>query len=223
MKIYQVGGSIRDLFLNRKSDDIDYTVEISSYEEMKVELGKKYKLIYEKPEFFTIRVKDNMNNILDFTMCRKDGKYTDSRHPDKVIPGTIYDDLTRRDFTMNAIAKNDNEFIDPHNGIKDINNKIIRCVGIAEDRFNEDILRIVRAFRFHITLGFKLDSEIEKCMNDKILIEKLTHVSKERIQKEMNTCFSTNTRTTLVELNNYPLLRDYIFTNILSIKTLILN
>lgn len=114
---YRVGGCIRDKLMGRTPNDVDYVVEDVSYNDMKAYLLKQFTLVYEKPEFLTIRVKPNSSGFatasttqqktpcLDFVMARKDGIYHDKRHPETVTPGTISDDLSRRDFTCNAIAQ----------------------------------------------------------------------------------------------------------------------
>src|SRR5689334_19330699 len=99
VKLYKVGGYVRDQVLGLKSKDIDYAVEAESYDAMKNHLIEKGAKIYlEQPQYFTIRGKLNDEDA-DFVLCRKEGKYSDGRRPDTVEIGTIYDDLARRDFT----------------------------------------------------------------------------------------------------------------------------
>ena len=111
MKIYQVGGSVRDEFLNIKSKDIDYAVEADSFGDMrKYMIDNGYNIFLETPQYFTIRAKfpdsHECNHLVaDFALCRIDGQYSDGRRPDKVHRATIHEDLSRRDFTINAIAK----------------------------------------------------------------------------------------------------------------------
>ena len=127
-----------------------------------------------------------INSIpIEITTFRFDGDYSDHRHPEKVkFSSSLLEDTSRRDFTINAIAYNEKEgFIDYHGGLEDIENKIIRCIGDADRRFNEDALRIMRAIRFSATLGF----EIEENTKTSILKNKelLSFVSKERIFTEL--------------------------------------
>ena len=135
MKMYKVGGFVRDQILGVKSKDVDYAVEASSFYDMErciFEMGGE--IFLSTPQFFTIRAKLN-GEVADFVLCRKESQYSDGRHPDKVEVGTIYDDLARRDFTMNAIALcEDGTYIDPHNGIYDIVRCLIRWVGSPNDR-----------------------------------------------------------------------------------------
>ena len=183
MKIYKVGGCNRDDIMGIKSNDIDYSVEADSYETMKIYISQSYKIVYEKPQYYTIKAKDKDNNLYDFVLCRRDGYYTNDRHPENVIQGNIMDDLSRRDFTMNSIAIDieDGSIIDPFNGIEDIRKRIIKCTGDTDIRLNEDVLRLIRAFRFHIVLDFEIDEKIIPYFSDINYIKKMESISKERI------------------------------------------
>jgi len=207
---YEVGGCVRDKFLGLDSKDIDYAVEAPSFAAMEEwVLSEGSKIFLNKPEYNTIRAKHPTLGDVDFVLCRKDGTYSDGRRPDTIEPGDIYDDLARRDFTMNAIAKRiDGSYIDPYNGIDDIGNKIIRCVG-SVDRLKEDALRMIRALRFSITKGFKLDPMVMEVMIHEA--DLLTSVSSERIREEMAKCFKFNTLQTLKRLETFQGLRDHIF------------
>ncbi len=213
INIYQVGGSVRDEFLGVKSKDIDYAVEAPSYDVMRnwiLSVGGE--IFVEKPEFLTIRAK--IGNIAsDFVMCRKDGTYSDGRRPDNVIPGTIYDDLQRRDFTMNAIAKNEKgEYLDYFSGIRDIQRKIICCVGNPADRFSEDYLRMARAIRFSVTKDMFIDWDIEQYLYDLDYIRAFAeNISIERVKEELEKMFRHDTIVALQVLNNYPKFRDTMF------------
>lgn len=212
IQIYKVGGAVRDQFLGVKSKDIDFAVEAPSYEAMREHIQARGKIFLEKPEFFTIRAKlDGVD--ADFVLCRKEHGYTDGRRPDSVSAGDIYDDLSRRDFTVNAIAirVSDEAVFDPHQGIVDINDRKIRCVGRAADRFSEDSLRMIRAVRFAITKAFALDVEIQFALEDRFLLSKLANVSKERVREELNRCFKFDTLNTLRLFEKFPKLRDTIF------------
>lgn len=202
---YLVGGYVRDSILGLKSKDMDYAVEASSYDEMKQAiLDKGGSIFLENPEYFTIRGKLPVVGAADFVLCRKEGQYKDGRHPEQVVVGTLYDDLTRRDFTMNALAlTEDNKLIDFFGGCKDIKDRVIRCVGVAQERFEEDYLRLVRAVRFAITKNFSLHNDIDKCLRDPILCQGLSSVSGERIREELLKCFRANTIFTLNMLTRY--------------------
>lgn len=212
---YQVGGSVRDELLGLKSKDIDYTVVAPSYEAMKLDLiCRDAEIFLEKPEYLTIRAKvASMGGACDFVLARKDGFYYDGRHPESVTVGTIHDDLSRRDFTINAIAKDGTgSLIDPYNGVKDIKGRVVRCVGSAEQRFSEDGLRMLRAIRFSITKEMSLDAQIVKCLSSKMFWEpRLNGVSVERIREELYKCFSFSTPRTLGIFDFYKSLRNHLF------------
>jgi tRNA nucleotidyltransferase (CCA-adding enzyme) len=231
---YIVGGFIRDKLLDIKSNDIDISVECQGgYQGFKEHLLKNNVKIYkENPEFLTLRCKVPKNESyisgdVDFVLCRKDGEYSDFRHPDKVKIGDINDDLSRRDFTMNAIALkvSTNTYIDKFNGIKDIENNIIRCVRNTNDRLKEDALRMVRAIRFYLVLS-KLTKKKWFIEKDILLYIKhnykdLAKIPKERVHSEFVKVFRV---MNIVELNElikpYDELQNimiYIFTNILNL------
>jgi len=189
---YKVGGCVRDELLGVRSKDIDFAVEAESYEAMRDDILSQGMVIFqERPEFFSIRARHPILGGVDYTLCRKEGFYSDNRHPDNVEVGTIYDDLARRDFTVNAIAKDENGyFIDPHGGSADLANNVLRCVGNTEQRFNEDPLRILRAVRFHIVRGFTLHRDIDNILYSNVeILNKLRTVSTERIYEELQKCF----------------------------------
>jgi tRNA nucleotidyltransferase (CCA-adding enzyme) len=212
MKLYKVGGCVRDELLGIKSKDIDYSVEAPSYEHMKEGLlSIGCKIYWETPQYLTIRGKLH-NEDVDFVLCRKDGAYSDGRHPDEVTIGTIYDDLARRDFTMNAIAiAEDGTYLDPWGGRNDIKDGLIRCVG-STDRLREDALRIIRAVRFAITKDFELDYAIEKAINDHEFYDLLYEISAERIAGEINKCMAHSlTRTIYMLGRRHQLFGDAFF------------
>lgn len=212
IKFYQVGGSVRDELLGLKSKDIDYAVEAPSFDAMKeAVLGAGGEIFLEKPEYLTIRARVG-DVTADYVLCRKDGFYYDGRHPDTVTPGTIYDDLARRDFTVNAMAKDGDIILDPHGGMKDIRGRIIRTVGKAEDRFSEDGLRMLRALRFSITKDMSLDGEIVRALSNPGFYEaKLKGISIERVREEFDKMFRFSTYWTLIRLDMYRNFRNYLF------------
>lgn len=212
ISLYRVGGCVRDAILGRRSKDIDYSVEAPSFAAMENYIMEHGRVYLSRPEFLTVRARMGGEDR-DFVLCRKDGAYSDARHPDSVEVGDIYDDLMRRDFTMNAIAVRDadGEIIDPHDGRKDIASALIRTVGKAQDRFNEDALRLLRAVRFHFTLGFSLHPDIVCCFEDSELLSKLASVSIERVQIELSKCLSSDTPGVLRFFADFPRLRDRLF------------
>lgn len=212
-KRYKVGGAVRDQILGVPSKDIDYSIEAPDFATMRqyiLDLGGK--IFLEQEQYLTIRAQVD-KEAADFVLCRRDGTYSgDGRRPDFVEPGTILDDLARRDFTMNAIAiGEDGSYIDPFDGQEDIKNKLIRCVGTAEARFTEDSLRLLRAVRFCITKEFSLDEEIEECLHDPKMIYLLDNISVERMVEELRKCFVYDTRKTLYFLDRYEDLQEKLF------------
>lgn len=191
---YFVGGCVRDEIMGREAHDIDITTSATPEEVKEIfssvlEVGIKHGTVVVMP--YNVEV----------TTFRKDGEYEDNRHPSQVeFVTSLYEDLKRRDFTMNAIAMDVNDKLyDPFNGKMDIDNKIIRAVGNADDRFNEDSLRILRAIRFSSILGFEIDKETRSAiMRNYHLLE---NISKERIFVEL--------KKMLVGKNIGNLLREY--------------
>lgn len=218
VKIYRVGGCIRDELLGLKPKDIDYAVEADSYQQMKEYIEKKGTIFLETEKYFTIRAKLNNsetseNIAADFTLCRKEREYTNNRHPDIVEVGSLYEDISRRDFTVNAIAKDeDGNLIDYFDGVTDLENRVLRCVRDTRERLTEDGLRAFRALRFIITKGLKCVSELEEALNSDWLIEVIKNISVDRIRQEMHRCFEFNTLDTILTLEKYPKIRNYMFT-----------
>ena len=218
IRIFQVGGSVRDLILRVKSKDIDYAVVAVSWEEMRNYILAKGKIYLETPEYFTIRAHIDGFGDADFVLCRKDGNYSDGRRHDTVELGTLYDDLAIRDFTMNAIAIDMQDpkrpFIDPHGGLIDIQNNLIKCVGKPEDRFNEDALRMLRALRFAVTKKMQIDLSVEACFGNRELLNKLNNrISWERKKDELFKMFKTSTTRTFELFDRYPSMRDVLLSD----------
>lgn len=212
-KFYKVGGCVRDKLLGVPYKDIDFSVEAKSYEDMRQAiLDRGCKIFLENPEFVTIRARDPEYGGVDFVLCRRDGEYIDCRHPESVQAGSLLDDLARRDFTMNAIAEDESGKIhDPFNGREHMQDKVIRCVGNAADRFNEDALRMIRAIRFAVTKEMHLSHAIQNCLRDKDMVDKITLVSVERIREELLKAFAFSTLNTLLLLERYHRVRDLVF------------
>lgn len=209
-KFYLVGGAVRDKLRGKASKDFDYTVEAESYEAMRAAiLERKGEIYLETPQFLTIRAKVPLLGAADYVLARKESHYTDGRHPDNVVIGSLYDDLARRDFTMNAIAQDeDGNYIDPHGGREDIENRLIRCVGNPYERFNEDRLRLLRAIRFAVVLDFDFEDDTEEVIDE--LVNRpgaFDGVSLERIREELTKAFKYNTLRTLGVLDHFNIVR----------------
>lgn len=182
---YIVGGCVRDQLLKKKVSDYDITTDakpelIKKIFTHTVDTGIKHGTV-------TILIKEN-NKILSYevTTFREDGEYDDHRHPTEVqFVDDLYKDLSRRDFTINAMAYNEKfGLIDNYEGTKDLNRKIIKAVGNPTKRFEEDALRMLRAIRFAAKLGFDIEEDTKGAILK--LAESIKEVSKERIQIELN-------------------------------------
>jgi tRNA nucleotidyltransferase/poly(A) polymerase len=204
--------------LGKVSKDIDFSVEAPSYEAMREAViarcgGDPDCIKVDKPEFVTIRAVDPKLGGVDFVLCRKDGTYqNDGRRPDFVEIGTLLDDLARRDFTVNAMARaEDGALIDPFDGAIDLQNRILRCVGHTEKRMREDSLRMLRALRFSLTKGFTLAAPLESFLLSPDNVELLGNISIERIREELLKCLDFDTLGTLQMLEKFWRIRNHIF------------
>ena len=157
---YIVGGSLRDMILGRDPNDFDVTTSALPERVCEMFRAAGYAVIETGIKHGTVTVMCGKEPV-EVTTFRFDGEYKDSRHPEKVtFTRNIADDLSRRDFTVNAIAYNPQKgIIDLFGGESDIEKRVIRCVGDPEKRFGEDALRILRAFRFVSKLDFEIDGE----------------------------------------------------------------
>lgn len=203
-KVFKVGGAVRDKFLGKKPSDVDFAVEAPSFQEMEAAILAMGGEIFErKPTFFTIRARiKGLTGGADFVLCRQEGAYRDGRHPDNVEVGDIWKDLARRDFTINAMAIDENDILlDPFGGRVDIQNKIIRCVGNPNERMAEDSLRAIRALRFAVTLGFEIEPETWRAVAS---VTNWQAVSTDRIWQELNKMFSVNCWESLNMLSQFP-------------------
>ena len=205
MKIYQVGGSVRDKMLGRVSKDLDYAVEAGTFEEMRAEIqARGYKIFLETPKYLTIRA-HGPDGPADFSLCRRDGIYLDGRHPEKVEAATIEEDLARRDFSMNAIAVDidTGEVLDHHCGQADIEAKVLATVGKPEDRFGEDALRAIRGVRFLVCLGFTANVKTLSAIKA-MKVSDFSGVSTDRIRDELFKMFQQDTSTSLYWMVEFP-------------------
>jgi len=230
---YLVGGCVRDLLLNKKPKDWDITTNALPHE---IQLVFKDSL-YEN-QFGTVAVKTNSEDetlkIVEITTFRKEGKYTDKRHPDLItFAKTLKEDLSRRDFTINAMAieiritnqelrikKNtktvihDSKFmipviIDPFNGQKDLKDKLIKAVGNPNERFQEDALRLIRAIRFACELNFEIEKETFNALKKNSYL--IRYIAKERIKDEFIKIIQTeNAKKGILLLKETDLLKEII-------------
>ena len=195
-KIYAVGGCVRDIVLGKEPKDIDFCTDATPDEMKEIYFkhfcrGNVIKLIPTGEKFGTLTFRfSEQNEQYEITTFRTDGRYEDGRHPKEVsYTKTLEEDLSRRDFTINAIAYNPEEgLVDPFNGLQDIENRVVRCVGDPKERFNEDALRILRLVRFAIRYNF--DIEHTTYLRAIELVNNLNYVSRERVGKELQEIFN---------------------------------
>ena len=184
---FMVGGCVRDSLLKKEPHDFDITT--SAPPEVTVNLFDN--TIPTGLKHGTISVL--INNVpYEVTTYRTDGEYIDNRRPDSVrFVTNIYEDLSRRDFTINALAYNHiDKLVDHFNGVNDLNNKIIRTVGDADKRYNEDALRMLRAIRFSSQLNFDIeDTTYNSIIKNSHLIK---NISNERICSELTKIAMSN-------------------------------
>ncbi len=177
---YAVGGCVRDSILGREPDDWDITTSAKP-----MEVKRLFRPTIDTGlQHGTVTVLRNHVGY-EVTTYRIDGIYEDGRHPSGVtFTSDLKEDLLRRDFTINAMAYNDEEgLIDEYGGLKDIEDKIIRCVGDPRERFTEDALRMMRAVRFAAQLGYEIEEETKAAVRE--LYPRLDMISAERIQTEL--------------------------------------
>jgi tRNA nucleotidyltransferase/poly(A) polymerase len=177
---YAVGGCIRDTLLGKMPEDWDITTSA---------LPEQIKAVFPRTvdtgiEHGTVTVLCGKESF-EVTTYRIDGEYEDARHPKEVVfTASLTEDLKRRDFTINAMAYNEKTgLVDCFSGLSDLNSGIIRCVGEAEKRFDEDALRMMRAVRFAAQLGFIIEENTYAAIKN--MAGNLAKVSAERIQTEL--------------------------------------
>ncbi len=205
---YFVGGCVRDTLLNKACDDIDITTNalpnhIMSIFPHTIPTGIKHGTV-------TVVHKDKK---IEITTYRTENRYTDNRHPDNVnFVSDLNEDLSRRDFTINALAcSKDYQIVDIFNGITDLENRIIRAVGNPEKRFEEDALRIIRAYRFSSVLGFEIEENTNKSATK--LSKSIKNISGERILKELMKSVGGVRPSAFCELLNTYALESFGITN----------
>lgn len=229
-KFYEVGGKVRDEILGLKSKDVDYVAVPNEtllvlYQTASEMFGvlteylksEKFEIFLVTEDCYTIRAKfpkeHKYEGVADFVMARKEIGYIEGTRTPIVVPGTLKDDLERRDFTLNALAKDDDgTIIDLFNGVKDLEDGVLRTPLETDVTFNDDPLRILRAIRFAITKGFSL-RYLDYYINNYNYEKKMGVVSSERIREELLKCFKHDTMHTLETLQDYPTLKRYIFEN----------
>lgn len=199
---YAVGGCVRDAIIGKEPNDWDITTNATP-----MQVKKLFKHTIDTGiQHGTVTIMIHKVGY-EVTTYRIDGKYADGRHPDKVeFTVSLKEDLKRRDFTINAMAYNDTKgIIDLFGGIEDLKEGIVKCVGNPYNRFDEDALRILRAFRFAAVLNFEVEEKTKKAAGD--LAENLNKISKERIRTELDKLLMSDTPEKLMEARKCGLLK----------------
>lgn len=240
-KFYEVGGKIRDELLGLTNKDVDYVAVPSEELLRNIEEAQclvdgiypnttnavftmleshlreeGFEIFLVTPDCYTIRAKFpegyKYQGVADFVMARKEVGYVPGTRTPIVEPGNLYDDLSRRDFTINALAKDPDtgEIIDYFGGLEDIKEKLLRTPLPPIVTFDDDPLRILRGIRFSITKRLRVSEDMWQAYD---YFDKMPVVSEERIREELTKCFKCNSSLTLGWLSELTDLRDYIFKN----------
>ena len=186
---YIVGGACRDCFLGKKPKDYDICSNATPEQMQEIALKENIRLIETGLQHGTVTFHLGDENI-EVTTYRIDGEYENHRRPVEVeFVQEVVKDLSRRDFTFNALLYDPNiGFLDYFGGVEDLQNEVVRCIGNSEDRFEEDALRILRAIRFASKLDFTIEEKTLEAIKSKEHL--LQYISKERIQMELNQILS---------------------------------
>lgn len=213
MKLYLVGGAVRNRMLDEPVSDYDFAVEADSFEEMESSLVSRGLMVWmQAPEFALLRGRIRFPDIAfggllspssqewnrgeinaDFTLCRAEAMYSDLRHPSVVTPADLLTDLSRRDFTVNAVAVSENgTWIDPHQGQADADSRMLSCVGDPTQRMTEDPLRMLRAIRFAVRYRMSMDHALLCVLQNPRYHALLGSLPVERVRRELRKAFAAD-------------------------------
>lgn len=206
---YVVGGSVRDLILGHEVKNWDFTTSATPEQ-----IQELFPDTFYDNHFGTVGVKIKDANgqteeVFDVTPFRKEGLYSDQRHPDQVTwARTIEEDLSRRDFTINALAATQDQLIDLFEGQKDLQTKTLRAVGNPDDRFTEDGLRLLRAIRLATQLAFQIEDQTWQGVKNNASL--IANISGERIREELKKILSSDHPADGIKLLDSSGLLNYI-------------
>ena len=229
MKLFEVGGCVRDELLGLHTKDIDFTVELDDltlsvdegWERMLDFLKQEdFKIFLETKDCFTVRARFPKNHqheglIADFVMARKEIGYIENTRQSILELGSFEDDMVRRDFTVNALCKTEEgQLVDLFGGLKDLEDRILRTPLDPMVTLMDDPLRLLRALRFSVTKDFKICEELSNAMKQLDLLDKLQKVvSQERIREEVTKMMKHDTVRSLRIIDTVPGLMEVIFKN----------
>ena len=199
---YIVGGAVRDYLLNKEINDIDFVTN-ALISDLKLLFKSDYS--FERLGFCKILIN---NKYYDISTLRKEIYSNNFRHPEKIIfVNSLKEDSLRRDFTINSLYMDNDKIYDFHNGIEDLNNKIIRMIGNIDQRIKEDPLRILRAIRFKIQLNFIIEEELDNYIKTHLYL--LKEISRYQINKELDKMKNISKEKFIDVCNEYKL-NDYL-------------
>jgi tRNA nucleotidyltransferase/poly(A) polymerase len=225
-RIFEVGGKVRDELLGLKSKDADFAFVLTPEEaagksieaafdfmrDWMMEMG--FQIFLSTPDCLTIRAKFfSSKETADFVLARRDLKYMPGTRKPIVQPGSLEDDLRRRDFTVNAIARSESgELIDLFEGQKDLADRVLRTPLEPMVTLTDDPLRALRAVRLSVKLGFRMAPDLRDALHNPVLPELMAVVSTDRIREELAKAMKVDTWGTLKVLQSLPeaLVRDWL-------------
>ena len=215
MKMYLTGGAVRDELLNLPSKDLDYCCLADSFEQLgQYLISEGYEIKHQYSDKFTYRaIAPGQSQVQDYVCCRGKEVYEDGKLV-SVEKATLFEDLKRRDFTVNAIAKDldTEEYIDYFGGVQDCKNRILRCVGDPAERFTEDPRRMIRAIRFIVKCRMTPDSSLISALQDSSLINLLRNPKyKDCVVTEMDKALKMDSGKVCRLMTYYSGLADVIF------------
>ncbi len=217
-KIFEVGGKVRDELLGLSSNDADFSFVLTPEEAQGKSMveafafmrewmrSQNYNIFLETPDCLTIRAKfPNSKLTADFVLARKELEYVPGTRQPVVIPGSLEDDLERRDFTVNAMARSESgELIDLFEGQADLENQVLRTPLEPMVTLADDPLRALRAVRFAVKLGFEMAEDLREALYNPVLPDLMVAVSHDRIREELAKAFKANSWVTVQKLNQLP-------------------
>ena len=217
-KIFEVGGKVRDELLGLSSNDADFSFVLTPEEAEGKSMGEvfafmrgwmrsqNYNIFLETPDCLTIRAKFPSSRLTaDFVLARKELEYLPGTRQPVVVPGSLEDDLERRDFTVNAMARSESgKLIDLFDGQADLENQVLRTPLEPMVTLADDPLRALRAVRFAVKLGFEMAEDLREALYNPVLPDLMVAVSSDRIREELAKAFKANSWETLQMLNQLP-------------------